>query len=94
MAELNEMYRWQTRSAGPLQLGEHSLTLQSQALTLGGPFGGLVWNRPAAVLVEGPDGTTRRLPIVDVTRVAQLGMWGLGLVFLLIAMLVGKERSK
>jgi hypothetical protein len=41
-----------------------------------------VWNRPVAVLVD-RDGQERRVPIVDVTRVAQLVLYGFSLVFVL-----------
>jgi hypothetical protein len=51
----------------------HDVTVTpSRELVVRWPKSGLVWNRPTAVLVE-QDGQTRRIPIVDVTRI--LG-WG------------------
>lgn len=68
-----------------MQIGNVSLRLQAQALQLHWPGGGFVWNRPVAVLVEGE--TETRLPIVDVTRLVQLGLvalvLGMGLLLLL-----------
>jgi hypothetical protein len=56
-----------------------TVTPWSRALVIHGPKGGLVWNRPTAVLVE-RDGQMRRVPIVDVTRMLQLGLVGVALV--------------
>lgn len=94
MAGQNEMFQWQPMSGQAVRIGDRTLTPQSQALTLGGPFGGLVWNRPVAVLVEGPDGAARRIPIVDVTRAGQLAMLGLGLACFLIGLVFSKEGSQ
>jgi len=46
------------------------------------PFGGFVWNRPVAVLVE-REGQTERIAIHDVTRILQVGLIGIS-VFMLI----------
>lgn len=49
-------------------------------LRLPGSHGGLIWSRPSALLVRGQDGTERRLPIIDWTRIGQIGLLGLALV--------------
>jgi hypothetical protein len=56
-----------------------TVTPRSRALVVRGPRGGLVWNRPTAVLVE-RDGKSCRVPIVDVTRILQAGLLGAVLV--------------
>jgi hypothetical protein len=66
-------------SGEEVTVGDVTLTPQSQALTIRWPNGGAVWNRPVAVLVE-RDGQTERIPVVDVTRIAQLVLLGLGFV--------------
>ncbi len=63
-------------SAEPVTVDDITVTPQSQALVVRLPRGGLVWNRPTAVLVE-QDGRVRRIPIVDVTRILQVGLLGL-----------------
>jgi len=53
-------------------------------LIIRGPYGGWGWNRPVAVQVEQanqPGTSATRIPIVDVTRLAQLGLLGLSLIF-------------
>jgi hypothetical protein len=93
MSKLKEMLQWQTLSGDRVTVGDVSLTPQSQALTIRWPWGGLVWNRPVAVLVE-RDGQTERMPIVDVTRMAQLGLLGLGLVFSMVIFILSTRRRR
>ena len=93
MARLKEIFRWQTISGEEVTVGDLSVTPQSQALTVRLPFGGLVWNRPVAVLVE-RGGGTERIPIVDVTRVALLGLLGLSSVFSIIVFVLSARRRR
>lgn len=50
-----------------------AVTPQSEAWIVDWPGGGLVWNRPIAVLVE-QDEEINRVPIFDWTRIAQVGL--------------------
>ncbi len=93
MERFKEMFRWQTISGDKVTVGDVTVTPQSQALTIRWPNGGLVWNRPAAVLVERGE-QTERIPIVDVTRIAQLGLLGLSLVFTMMAIVLSIRRRR
>jgi len=96
MSKLKDVVRWQTISGEEVTIGDVTLTPQSQALTLRWPNnGGFVWNRPVAVLVK-RDGQTERVPVVDVTRIAQLTLFGLGLVFSMVTLILSirKRRDK
>jgi len=85
MAGWRDAVRWQTYTGDPITAGDIRLRPQSQALVIRAGQGfGFVWNRPVAVLVEHGE-AIERIPIVDVTRVAQFAMLGLGSV---LAMLV------
>jgi hypothetical protein len=53
----------------------------------------MVWNRPAAVLVERDD-LTQRIPIVDVTRVMQIVLFGLVFSFSVIITLLAARRAR
>jgi hypothetical protein len=64
-------------SAAPVTVGEVTVTPRARALLVRLPWGGFVWNRPTAVMVE-RGGQVRRIPVVDVTRILQLGLLGLG----------------
>ena len=70
----------------PIRVGEREITPVAQAIsfTLRGPWGGggWVWNRPVAVLETTAEGT-RRIPIWDVTRWAQLGLLALALLLVM-----------
>ena len=80
MSKLSGVVQWQMVSGEEVVAGDVTLTPQSQSLTIRWPSGGFVWNRPVAVLVE-QRGQTERIPVVDVTRVAQLTLLGLGFIF-------------
>jgi len=93
MSKLKDVVQWQTILGEEVTIDDVTLTPQSQALTLRWPKGGFVWNRPVAVLVE-RDGQTERVPVVDVTRIAQLTLLGLGFVFFVVALMLSvRKRS-
>ena len=79
-----------TTSRTPPQIaGPARLALESRAWRARLPSGGLVWNRPTAVIVW-QDGVERRLPIVDVTRRRQVALLAAGLICLLLAQRLGR----
>jgi hypothetical protein len=84
---MKDIVHYQLETGSPITVEETTLTPQSQVLTVRWPNGGWVWNRPVAVLVE-QDGEIERLPIVDVTRYAQLGFVAFGIFFALLTLLV------
>ena len=86
MKRLKDMIHWQTTSGDKLTIGGVSITPQAQAIVWRGPFGGWAWNRPAAIVVE-QGGQTKHLPIIDVTRLVQIGFVGLGLLFSLVSVI-------
>ena len=57
------------------------------ALTAFGGAAGMIWERPAAILVHHPDGTEEILSIQDRTRQAQLLLLGIGFLGSLLAWL-------
>ncbi len=73
MARLGNILQIETQSGTPATFGNLTVTPESQALVLRLPFGGFVWNRPTAVLLE-TEGERQHIPIVDVTRIAQLAL--------------------
>jgi hypothetical protein len=84
MPRFKDMLRVQTLTGDPISAGGVTVTPQSQAIALRWPKGGWVWNRPLAVLVE-REGETERIPIVNVTRIAQLGLYAFVIAFALRA---------
>lgn len=63
-----------TQTAPPLLVNDCALTLQSQVVRLSWPgrAGGLIWQRPTALLVQTPEGRVDIQPVRDVTRLAQI----------------------
>ena len=82
MTRFKEIIQWQTDSGKQVKVDNITVTPQSWTLAIRWPFGGWVWSRPLAVQVEQGDRlTTTRLSIVDVTRLLQVGLFGLSLIF-------------
>lgn len=82
--QIKETVQWQTRTGDKVTVGDLSISPQSRALVLRWRNGGWVWNRPVAVLVERGEEQVR-LPIVDVTRLAQVGLVALTIAFSIVA---------
>ena len=84
--------QYQTTSAHPITVGDTTITPQSQALIIRWPYGGFVWNRPRAILVERA-GQTQYIPIRDATRIVQIRLWGIALLWAIFTYL-GSKRNK
>lgn len=69
MAQLTDFIQLRTVQGTAVQTPHHTLIPESQALIIKFPYGGFVWQRPTAVLVQ-QGNQTRRYPITDVTRLA------------------------
>jgi hypothetical protein len=92
MPRLPDFIQIENTSADPVVVGDTRVTPQAQAFSVRFPFGGFVWNRPTAVLVERDD-LTQRIPIVDITRVAQVALFGLVVTFsVIITLLATRQR--
>lgn len=93
---LRKMVTWETSDGNPIKVGDKTITPYSQALLVRIPYGGFVWNRPVALRVE-QDGLVEEIPIVDVTRQAQLaltaGAFAAILIFRLIGRVIGRDNA-
>ena len=90
---LKDMFQVQTVSGQPVTVESVTVTPQSQALIVRLPIGGFVWNRPTAILVE-RDETAKRFPIVDITRILQLGLLGFSLVLSIVSLVKFSQRKE
>ena len=79
MRSVMDVFGAREASDEPVTVDDVTVTFRSRALVVRLSKGGLVWNRPTAVLVE-QDGRVRRIPIIDVTRILQLGLLGLAVL--------------
>ena len=91
MADISKYFKWEPVIGEPQVVGDRTIRLQAQAIMLNTPFGGFLWNRPTAVLVE-KDGVTDEVPIVDVTRYALIGIGVMGMVGMMLAKLIAGAK--
>jgi hypothetical protein len=87
------LLRIETLTGQPLNVKDRQVRLRSQVLQLRLPFvhGGLIWNRPVAVLMRTADGQTQTLPVRDVTRIAVLALLMLSLAGTFLLMLFRRK---
>jgi hypothetical protein len=93
MRRFNDLVQWQKASGQSVVVHDLTLTPQSQVLIVRSPWGAVVWQRPTALQVE-RNGRVEQLPIIDLTRLIQLGLVGLGVVIITIVSLVQFTRRK
>jgi uncharacterized spore protein YtfJ len=94
MPQLSDVILWQTVTGEPFESAGAVITPLTHVLAirlpLGPAAGGFVWNRPVALLVE-RDGEVERVPILDVTRMAQVGLL---LTLVVVGLLSRRQRER
>lgn len=83
MVAFSDLVQIQTHSGNTVTVGDTTITPLSQRLVVRLLTGRLVWDRPSVVLIERA-GEVQRIPIVDVTRIATLGFWGMCFSLLIV----------
>jgi hypothetical protein len=89
----HKLFQWETVTGEAVEVGGRTVRTQSQALILRWPGGGYVWNRPVALLVEQGE-EIERVPIVDLTRVLQWGLAGVGAIVSILAWLLSIKKGE
>lgn len=89
----SKLFQWQTVTGEAVSAGDTTISPQSQALVVRWPGGGFVWNRPVAVLIQKGE-ESERIPVVDITRMAQLGLIGVGLFFSVLALVFSIQERR
>lgn len=92
----NRFFEYETRTGDPILAGDTTLLPFGKVLRiqLPGLPGGLIWNRPISVLATTPDGQEQVIRIVDVTRLAQLAVFGAALLGSLLIWLLARNREQ
>jgi hypothetical protein len=93
MRRFNDLVQWHKASGQSVVVHDLTLTPQSQVLIVRFPWGAWVWQRPTSIQVE-QNGRVEQLPIVDLTRLIQLGLVGLGVGIITIVSFVQFARRK
>lgn len=91
--QLQDLIQWQTHSGQKITVGDISITPQSRALVVRWPYGGFVWNRPTALLVNRGD-SAEHIPIEDLTRKLQLTLMGLSFIFTIFAFILSAQKGE
>lgn len=82
----------ETHAGPPIHAGQTRLVPFAQTVRVSIPgAGGLVWSRPTAIVIQTPEGGETVLPVVDVTRQAQLTLLGLGFLGAFIIWLIYRK---
>ena len=89
------LLRIQTLTGQPIKVKDTQVRVRSQVVQLRFPFihGGLIWNRPVAVLVRTANGQDQVLPVPDVTRNAVLMLFMLSLAGTFLLRLFQRNRK-
>ena len=82
------------RSGEPIHLGDYEITPQTSVVTIQFPghHGGLIWNRPKAVIVKTTDGQERTLVVRDITRIVIWSMLAGGLLGAMLIRLMHRNQ--
>ena len=91
MTHLQRFIQYQTRTGQPVTAGSTTVIPRSRALIVRWPFGGWVWNRPVSVTFQDGERSSR-IPVVDLTRMVQLGLLGLAAIFFTTGLIVSRRR--
>jgi len=77
----------------PVHSGDSVITPVSSVFALQAPFLDLVWNRPDKILVQNGDKESS-IQIVNVTRLAQIAIYGFGATIMMILWLFSRKSSQ
>jgi hypothetical protein len=88
---------YEQKAGDSMTIGDFRIVPFSRTLRVQFPgrwLGGLIWNRPASVLVTSRDGQEQVIPVHDVTRRVQFSLLGAGILgALLIPVIFGRFRK-
>jgi hypothetical protein len=76
-----------------IEEGELTITPVSRVCTVRLPYIDFIWNRPHIVRVEKGD-DVQEIPVVNVTRMAQLAVYGFGAFIMAIVLLIDRITSQ
>ena len=88
--------RIETLTSPPVTIQDTQLHVRSQLVQLRFPTinGGLIWNRPVAVVLRTLDGQEKIVPISDVTRTAMFTLAGLCVTGLFVLLILRRKKSE
>ena len=88
--------RIETLTSPPITIQDAQVHVRSQVVQLRLPAiqGGVIWNRPVAVVVHALEGEETIVPIPDVTRAALWTLAGLSFTAMLVGMFFRRKQAR
>ena len=90
------LLRIETLTSPPITIQGTRAHLRSQLIQLRFPVinGGVIWNRPVAVVLRSLDGEEKIVPILDTTRIVMFTLAGLYFTGMLVRMFARGKRTR
>ena len=84
----------ETHAGIPIKHGRITITPFARSLRIGstGKHGGLIWNRPASILIQSADGEEQIMPIPDITRQILWTLLGVSVLIALLAWIFNRNK--
>ena len=92
MEKIKKYFRAESIMGEPVYSGDTIVTPVSRVYAIRVPYINLVWNRPQEVHIENGE-TESTIQIMNVTRLAQIAIYGIGAVVMLILLLLGRNKA-
>lgn len=89
----NKYFVQQTSAGDPITVNDYKVypIARSYRLNIPGINGGIIWNRPHAVIVEDSGGNRRVIPVADPTRRLQITIIAAALIGSLLTWLIFRK---
>jgi hypothetical protein len=91
MINVHDFIQLKTVQGTAVHTPHHTLIPESQAISLRFPYGGIVWQRPTAVLVQ-KNNQLHRYLIIDITRIVVWSFLGFSLLFPLFLRIIRSTK--
>jgi hypothetical protein len=87
--------RIETRTSPPIEIPDGQLYVRSRLVQLRFPpaNGGLIWNRPVAIVVRPSTGQEKVIPVMDVTRIAVTALAGICLTGIFAFVFLNRKKA-
>ena len=90
------LLRIETLTSPPITIPDAQVYIRSRLVQLRFPAvsGGLIWNRPVAIVVRRLNGQTKIVPILDLTRIVWLALAGICFTGVVTLLFPRRKRAK
>ena len=92
MEKIKKYFKAESIMGEPVYSGDTIVTPVSRVFAIKVPYLNLVWNRPHEVRIENGE-TESTIQIVNVTRLAQIAIYGFGAIVMLTLLLFGRKTT-